>query len=311
MKRLIVAGITGVVLLSGCGDGGEKYRKEAAELRSGIEDLRTQLSLASNRVKELESENLRLKQTPHLLFANVREALDRKNETEVGAAVNALKSKYPDSPETAQASKLLNNMISERQAKEKETEKLAALGFKGIPVQNTFTGTSSAINLLSAKLGGRWQFNDHGDEYEYRDAERGAQYVTAQVTYSSKEKDPSLMAMAVYAPRDGKLKRLGEMGFEFVKWESFATFLGNYHDSGNDFAHSEKIRFSMGVQVQNDEVVKPLYIIAAKKGCANRDEDRFGRPPVKYVTYSCQSLPTELSLNDFTSGEYGVVKRFD
>ncbi|VVO17129.1 hypothetical protein [Pseudomonas fluorescens] len=311
MKRLMVAGITGAVLLSGCGDGGEKYRKDAAQLRSGIEQLRSQLSLANNRVKELESENLQLKQSPHLLLVNVREAIAHKNESDVSAAVDALRNKYPDSPESALATKLLNNLVSERETKEKELARLAASGFKGIPVKNTFIGTSTSVNLLSAKLGGRWQYNDHGDEYEYRNAERGAQYVTAQVTYSSKEKDPSLMAMAVYAPRDGKLKRLGEMGFEFVKWESYATFLGNYHDSGNDFAHSEKIRFSMGVQVQNEEVVKPLYIIAARKECANRREDRFGNPPVKYVTYSCQALPSELNLNDFSSGEYGVVKRFD
>ena len=109
----------------------------------------------------------------------------------------------------------------------------------------------------------------------------------------------------------GELKRVGVMGFEFVSWKNYATFLGNYHDTGNDFANSERIRFSMGLQVKNEDLSKPLYLVAAKTGCADRSEDRFGNPPVKYYTYSCNSFPDVLSVEDFSKGELGIIKRLD
>lgn len=310
MKHLALAGAA-VVLLSGCGDGGEQYQKEAEGLRSEVQQLHSRLVASESRIKALESENAVLKESPHVLLAAVREFVDKKQETEARSAVDAMARRYPDAIETATARKLFSAMVSEREAKEKEAARLVALGFKGLPVKAAFTGESSSVNLSSAKIGGVWKFNDHDDEYEYRNPERGAQYVTAQVTYSSSQKDPDLLAMAVYSARDGRLKRLGTMKFELVKWESYATFLGNYHDSGNDFAHSEKVRFSMGLQIQNEELVKPVYIVASRKGCASRIADRFGNPPVKYSISSCNTLPSELTLGDFEGNEYGILKRFD
>lgn len=310
MKRAMLVGVT-AVLLNGCGDSGEKYRHEAEGLRSDVQQLQSRLALAEGRLKELETENTTLKESPYVLLANVRSFVEKGQEPEAKSAVDVLSRRYPDSAEALAARNIFSAMVSKRETKEKESARLAALGFKGLPVSSVFVGDTSSVNMVSAKVGGTWRFNDHGNEYEYREPERGAQYVTAQVTYSSKQKDPNLLAMAVYSARDGKLKQLGQMGFEFVKWESYATFLGNYHDSGNDFSHSEKIRFSMGVQVQKEELIKPLYIIAAKKGCASRSSDRFGRPPVQYLTYSCQTLPSELTVADFAGGNYGILKRFD
>lgn len=298
--------------LTGCGDGGEAYRKQAESLRGDISSLQAQIAAAKTRITQLEQENKTLKETPAVFLAQVRKAVDAEDETTAKAVLASLTSRYADSAEAAIGNGLVQKMVKDREAKEQEERRLAALGMKAIPVKGSFTADDSAVSLQSAQVASQWSFNDHGDKYEYRSAERGSRYITAKVTYSSKSKDPRLAPLIVYASNGGELKRLGVMGFEFVSWSSYATFLGNYHDDANDFAHKASIRFSMGLQVPNEAITKPLYIVASSSGCADRSSDRFGRPPVSYATYSCdQAAPAVLRASDFKEGRFGIVKRID
>lgn len=298
--------------LTGCGDGGEMYKKQAESLRSDVESLRADVKAAQSKIAQLEQENTILRETPPLLLAQVRKAIDSGDEAEAKGALASLSSRYADSAEAATGSSLLQKMVKDREAKEQEERRLAALGIKTIPVKGTFEAGDSVVALQSAQIAGQWSFNNHGDEYEYRSAERGSRYITAKVTYSSKSKDPLLAPLIVYAANGSELKRLGVMGFEFVRWSSYATFLGNYHDDANDFAHTANIRFSMGLQVQNEAITKPLYIVASSTGCADRSSDRFGNPPVSYSSYSCdKAAPEILRASDFKDGRFGIVKRID
>lgn len=309
-KDLIVTCLA--LSLTGCGDGGETYKKEAEDLRSDVKSLQAEITAAKGRIAQLEQENTTLKETPPVLLAHVRKAYDSGDEAATRAALASLTSRYPDSAEAATGSGFLQKMVKDREAKEQEARRLAALGMKAIPVKGSFTADDSSVSLQSAQITGQWSFNDHGDEYEYRSAERGSKYITAKVTYSSKSKNPRLAPLVVYASNGGELKRLGVMGFEFVSWSSYATFLGNYHDDANDFAHKANIRFSMGLQVPNEAITKPLYIVASSSGCADRRSDRFGRPPVSYATYSCdQAAPDVLRATDFNEGRFGIVTRID
>lgn len=298
--------------LTGCGDGGEMYKKQAESLRSDVESLQAEVKAAQSKIAQLEQENTILKETPPLLLTQVRKAIDSGDEAKAKEALGSLTSRYADSAEAATGSSLVQKMVKDREAKEQEERRLAALGIKTIPVNGTFAAGDSAVALQSAQIAGQWSFNDHGDEYEYRSAERGSRYITAKVTYSSKSKDPLLAPLIVYVANGSELKRLGVMGFEFVRWSSYATFLGNYHDDANDFAHTASIRFSMGLQVQNEAITKPLYIVASSTGCADRSSDRFGKPPVSYSTYSCEkAAPEILRASDFKDGRFGIVKRID
>lgn len=311
MKRQMLIGVATAALLSGCGDGGEQYKREADTLRTEISGLRSELSKATEHLKQLESENFELKQTPQVLLAKVRALIGAKDEAAAKLAQDDLTARHPGSPEDLVGRGLYSDMIKAREASEKELARLASLGFKAIPIKSVFEGSSSTVDLKSAQIANTWKFNDHGDEYEYRTADRGTKYVTAQVVYSSRDNAPKLIPIALYSSQAGKLKRVGVMDFEFVSWKSYATFLGNYHDTGNDFANSERIRFSMGLQVKSEDMSKPMYVVASKTGCADRSEDRFGNPPVKYSIYSCSSFPELLSVEDFSKGELGIIKRLD
>ncbi len=300
------------IFLSGCEDDAEKYKEQAASLHSAVETLEKEVAAAQSKIDQLEQENKLLKETPPILLAQVRRGIDSGDEASAKNAMTSLTSRYPDTPEAAAGTDLLQKMAKGLEAKQQEERRVAALGMKAIPVKATFIADDSAVALQSAQIASQWSFNDHGGEYEYRTSERGSKYITASVTYSSKSKDPKLAPLIVYASNGGELKRLGVMGFEFVRWSSYATFLGNYHDDGNDFAHTASIKFSMGLQVENGAISKPLYIVASSIGCANRSSDRFGNPPVSYYTYDCdKAAPSVLHAGDFKDGRFGLVKRID
>lgn len=311
MKRGLMVACC-ILALTGCGDGEEIYKKKAESLRSEVESLRGEVSGAKYRIVELEQENKILKETPPIFLAKVKTAIANGDEAAATNALAALTSRFADSTEAAAGTSFLQKMVRDREAKEQEERRLAALGMKAIPVKGTFTADDTAVTLQSAQITGQWSFNNYGSEYEYRTAERGSRYITASVAYSSKSKDPKLAPLVVYASNGGELKRLGVMRYEFVRWESYATFLGNYHDDGNDFAHTASIRFSMGLQVDDAAISKPLYVVASSTGCAERSSDRLGNPPVSYRTYSCDSAaPSVLHASDFKEGRFGIVKRID
>ncbi|MFJ4394439.1 hypothetical protein ACIPZG_06220 [Pseudomonas sp. NPDC089395] len=141
-----------VLSLTGCGDGGEAYKKQAESLRGDVKSLQTQIAAANSRISQLEQENKVLKETPPVSLAQVRKAVDTGNETAAKAALEALTSRYPGSPEAATGSVLLQKMVKDREAKEQEDRRLAALGMKAIPVKSSFTADDSAVSLQSAQV---------------------------------------------------------------------------------------------------------------------------------------------------------------
>jgi len=125
-------------------------------------------------------------------------------------------------------------------------------------------------------------------QWRYNSSERGNIFITCSILISSKSKDPSLPIICLFA-LDGKALRLkGTFDYNFSEWENYGTYLGNNADYGNDFAHTEKIRFDIGVEVDKNEIKdKQLYILAKNDACVIRNEDRFQEPAVKYDSESC------------------------
>jgi hypothetical protein len=110
--------------------------------------------------------------------------------------------------------------------------------------------------------------------------------------------------------QNGVLNLLGTLEYRFVRWEDYATYLGNNADYGNDFAHTKTIRFSAGIQVSNDDINdKAVFLVIKKVNCFTRRNDRFGNPPVSYVEQECGARQ-QLGIDDFEK-EYEVVKVFN
>lgn len=302
VSKILVATALAVAL-SGCG-------KQAATSEETSE------SLLAAQVVELKAENTRLKAenaelriTPTALLAEVTKSVQGRNLAEAESVLAKLSAKFPDSGEAQSAAKLVGQLRSEEAKQLQEAARLAALGFKGLPITAKLTNADSTLQLRSAATSSRWIFDAYGNEWRYIEAEKGTTFITAKVTVSSEDKDPRLMGMAAYVAVGAQLKRVGSFEYRFARWDDYASYLGNDADYRNDFAHSSNIPFSLAATVNKDELKGDIYLVATKEGCFTRSEDRFKNPPVWYYSSSCASLPRTLSLSDFNRDDLAVLKR--
>ncbi len=147
----------------------------------------------------------------------------------------------------------------------------------------------------------------YSEEYHYNSAERGNIFITSSVSIFSKSKDPKLPVICAFI-LDGKtLKLRGTFNYNFSRWEDYGTFLGNNADFGNDFAHTEKIQFDIGLEVEKENIKGfPIYILAKNEPCVEREENRLKEPPVSYSDGNC------ITGGDISSNEelaaYTIIK---
>lgn len=135
--------------------------------------------------------------------------------------------------------------------------------------------------------------------------------IIARVKATSNDKDPALPGAALYRSEGATLKRVATFRYEFARRKDFGSFLGNYPDYGNDFAHTNVIPMSIGADATLAKLTRPLFVVATKEGCHKRDEERFSHSPVSYRESGCSSLKKTLEVSDFSVGRIAVVHWFD
>jgi len=133
-------------------------------------------------------------------------------------------------------------------------------------------------------------------------------YITADVNITSKVKEPALPSVVVYYSQEEKLYLLGQMTYNFYQWEDYGTYLGNYHDSNNDFNYVETVKFAMGVSI-SEQIPKgsKLYIVAFDNKGFIKNHDKFRHPEIFYDWVGKKSLPSQIIANDF-NGSLKLVK---
>jgi hypothetical protein len=149
-------------------------------------------------------------------------------------------------------------------------------------------------------------YTEDVEEYHYRDAERGADFLLADVSITAESKDPLLPPLVVYSVSGDRLNLVGPMAYEFKRWRSYGGYLGNYTDYTNDFAHTSTIPFTAGLEMSNDVLTQPLVLLLGKTPCVSRSYNQFGSPKVSYDNSGC-SPSSSLSLDEVQAG-YLVVK---
>lgn len=263
-------------------------------------------------VERLRKENAELRISPNTLAIEVAAAMQASNEEKAVAAFKQLSDTFPIAPETAEMKKRLDAFMTQRRAQEEEDKRIAALGFKGLPVASTFGDQDLSLTVGSVELVKRWIFDYWGEGWRYVDAEKDRRMLVARVNLASKNKEPALYGLAAYVPDGDKLTQVGTMRYRFARWSSYGAFLGTSADYRNEFSHSWKIPFSAGVSVAEQDLKRrPIYLVATRETCHPRHSERFGQPPVFYLPGECKSLKPELKLEDFKAGSLAVVRRVD
>ena len=212
---------------------------------------------------------------------------------------------FPNSSEAQACASLIESINKKKEEKRKEEERIRALGFKAIPQSLTVEIDYNKISISNISVGTNFVFDSYDDHYHYRDADRGCKYVSMAMSVTSSSHDPNLPQFALYTIRGDKMSYEGVFLTRFARWEDYGTYLGNYHDSHNDFAKVSTVKFKLGIEVSEDVLRGPYAIVVKKVNALTSSYDRYENPPKSYT--GIVSYPSTLIIDDF-SNDYVLVK---
>jgi len=299
MKRITLITIVTALILVSCGVPQEDFDKVQAELKN----TKNELANCSNELTEI-------KNTPEQRFIRAKKLYAENNLAGAKKEYQGIVDNYKGTDDANIASKEISKIDNIIQKKRIAEERKKALGFKILKPSTNVKYGDLSLRFEKIWTGKRWSFDDYGSEYRLRDAERGNKHVLARVSITSKNNNPSLPAILVYQMNNGKLKLLGTLGYEFRRWKDYGSYLGNYADYGNDFAHSKTIPFNLGLQLPNEKLDnKAIFVVLKKSGCFNRRKKDYGNPEIEYVEGNCNPKQT-LNVNDFDNN-YVLLKVFN
>jgi len=318
---MVVAGVV-VAALAGCSDGeARKLEAANAELQKTTEtlsrenaDLKRQLEAVTQDQKRLEQSVAELSVTAPMLLKQAVDAVSGGDAARAEKIVSTLGSRFPGTSEHKSATVALEALRTRDKEKQKEASRLAALGFKALKIETLDTGSVKG-GVGIPRAGNQFAFDRYNDTFHYFDADRDNKYVMASLLLTAGKgiTNPDLPGIALYFAEGDQLRKLGNFKMRFASWSDYATYLGNYPDSRNDFAKTATVKFEVGVEVPaSDAAKRPLYVVATKVGCLQRHEARFSQPPVSYVG-TCGGLAASLSLEDFSGPEsrIALIRRVD
>ncbi|MBQ0732974.1 hypothetical protein [Aquimarina celericrescens] len=255
-------------------------------------------------------ENEELKNTPENRFLIAQGNQSEGKLLIAESEYKELIEKYPKSSQAKAAKLALKNLEEEKERIKLEQERRNRLGFKSLKQQNSVELSNLKLTFSNIKASKRWIIDRYEDRYHYVDAERGNKYVTATLLIISKTKNPVLPPVYLYKIADDRLEMVSKMNYRFYRWKDYGSYLGNYADYGNDFAHSEKVRFSMGIDV-SEEILKSnaLFLLVGKQNCVERTPVLYGNPEVSYKYKNCNDK-NSITL-DQAEEDYYTIKKFN
>jgi len=263
-------------------------------------------------VARLAAENQQLRMTPSAMAAQVRAAVAAGDGPNAQTALKRLADHFPYSAELAPATKQVDALLAKLQAAEQERKRVASLGFKGLRTRPFYYWRDTELHLYDTSFTRRWIFDNYGTGWSYLDPEKGQRLLTAAVSVSSRNKDPELFGMGAYVADGPTLKQVGSFRYRFAHWMDFGAVLGNHADFRNDFGHTNRIPFTVGASINQDDIKhRPLYVVVTREGCHKRHQDRLLQPPIHYLPEGCASLKKTLTVDDFKDGTLAVLKRID
>lgn len=307
MKKLSILlsiGIAGILLVNSC-DSESKISSQVAEVKKKYQDTVAILR------KELKEANNMIELLSYPAEQRLQKANDLINAGELDSAIKEIEQLnrlFPNSPETSSSAQLMTKINRLKEEKRKEEERIKALGFKAITEQTTVIIDYNTISLSSISVGNQFVFDAYDNRWFYRDADRGSKYVTMQMSVTSTDHDPNLPEFAIYTISGEKMQLEGCFETRFARWSDYGAYLGNYHDSKNDFSKVSTVKFKLGLQVSDEKLAKPYAIVLKKKNVLYSHYDRFDDPPISYL--GSADYPKTLSLSDFKNN-YIIIKRYN
>lgn len=281
MKPLSFVSLLMALTLTGCGVSQQEH------------------DVALARIHELEEANGRLtaqvadlQNTPSLRLTRAAGLREAGKAAEAEREYRDLIGRFPQSPEAETARDVIAALEAEREAEREAEARRQQLGFRALSAADHVTVGPAEVAIRSVATRRQWTFDRYDDSWHYRDARRGLQYVIAELAVTSSAHDPLLPPIDLYRVDGGRLTYLSTMAYEFYRWDDYGSYLGNNADYGNDFAHTETIRFTAAAEVADSVLAGPLMVFVGEQGCFARTRNEFGNPEISYQRRSCNLAPS-------------------
>lgn len=272
-----------------------------------LSELKTELEKAEIELLNCSSELAELKNTSENRLIQAKRFLAEKDLVKAKAEFQGIVDNFKGTKDAINASNQIKSIEKEIVQEKIEAEKKKALGFKVLKPNNIVEYEGLRIKVEKIWKGKRWSFDDYGNKYSFRDAKRGQKHIMARITIKSQSNNPSLPSILTYQMKEGRLIYLGTLKYRFRRWKDYGSYLGNYADYGNDFAHSESIPFNCGIEIPNNQLENgDIYIVLKKQDCFYRTTTSIGNPAIKYQEGSC-SPKKVLTVADFEK-KYTLLK---
>lgn len=248
--------------------------------------------------------------TPDVLLSQVSVALAADKLSDAKTASDTLDKRFADSSQAKTAHQQLSKYRTTLSERETQAKLLEARGFYALQTTNAPKIDDVTLKVESLALADQWSFDAHDDGSLYRPAERGERYLVLRTTVHSVDKSPWLPDVVIYKIDGKKMTKLAALDYRFRRWSSYGTFIGLYHDSGNDFATSASVPFNAGAQITTEDGKQPFAVVSTGKLC-HRLGSVIGQPSIQYNRhYECASKD-QLTLEDFTKDNYRVLAFFN
>lgn len=303
MKQFICP-LIGILALVSC----ENNQRELNELKKHVDSLTTVVSEKDTEIEQLKGTIVKLQYPADQRLAKARSLYDDGKLEQALSEIKSLKEIFPNSVEAKSSSSLIEAIDKKKEEARKEEERIKALGFKAIKETTNLKIGYNTITISGISTGNRFTFDSYDDSWFYKDADRGTKFVSAQMSVTSTDHDPKLPQFAIYKITGGQMSLVDRFMTRYARWRDYGAYLGNYHDSSNDFAKVSTVKFKIGVQVSNEILAGPYAIVVKKENMLYSHYDRYRNPPMSYE--GTVDYPQTLSVSSF-SNKYALVKCFN
>jgi hypothetical protein len=164
----------------------------------------------------------------------------------------------------------------------------------------TFEGATFKVTKASVR--GDWptdRYYGYSSSWSVRKARKTNRYVVIDVVVSSKG-NPGLPRILAYTKTGDRLTYVGVADVAFYSWSSHACSIGLHHDPKNDFAYTDSVKFTYGIQVSREAAKGPIFLVYEANGSMVRRVPRHDPPNYNQMECegACEGLPATLPMDD-------------
>ena len=305
MKKIIAYALACITLVS-CSK--VSSQKDIDRLKSIADSLQKVTEDQATTIISLRDSITILAFPPDQRLLEIKALIASEDYTSAKSQINQLRKLFSNSSEATISEDLSASIIKMEEKKKAELERIKALGFKSISAQTIFTIDYNTITLSKFSLGTQFTFDAYDNRWFYQTADRGNKFVTAAMSIKSESNEPKIPEFAIYSISGDKMNYEGNFQTKYARWSDYGAYLGNYHDTNNDFAKVSTVKFKLGAEISEAITSKAFAIICKKENGLSRSYDRFANPPMSWI--GSVSYPLTLSVSDFESN-YILIKLYN